>query len=259
MRLTILGCSGSLAGPESPASGYLIEAPGSAPIVMDMGPGVLGALQRYARPEQVMVLLSHLHADHCLDVPSLLVWRRYGPARGVGQMPLYGPSGTAFRIGVASAEDAGTVDDITDTFHLRTWDAYPEVELPTAAPGSAPVTVRTARVCHPPESYALRLEHPDCGTLVYSGDTAYSDNLVELAGGADVLLCEASWLHGGDHPEGVHMSGLEAGLTAKRAGVGMLIITHVPPWSDARAIADEAAGEFDGEIRLAAPGMQLDI
>ena len=74
MRITVLGCSGSVVGPDSPASGYLLTAPGTDPMVIDFGGGVLGALQRHADPGEVDVLLSHLHADHCLDLPGLFVW-----------------------------------------------------------------------------------------------------------------------------------------------------------------------------------------
>ena len=58
--------------------------PTPLPLVIDFGGGVLGALQRHADPNSVHVLLSHLHADHCLDLPGLFVWRRYhpSPARG---------------------------------------------------------------------------------------------------------------------------------------------------------------------------------
>ncbi|WP_407811409.1 MBL fold metallo-hydrolase, partial [Staphylococcus aureus] len=80
-----MGCSGSVTGPDSPASGYLLTAPGTPPLVIDFGPGVLGALQRYADPGEVTILLSHLHADHCLDMPGLLVWRRYHPNPPVGR------------------------------------------------------------------------------------------------------------------------------------------------------------------------------
>lgn len=68
MRLTILGCSGSVVGPDSAASGYLVTAPDTIPMVVDFGGGVLGALQRYADPNSVNVLLSHLHAVHRLDL-----------------------------------------------------------------------------------------------------------------------------------------------------------------------------------------------
>ena len=260
MRLTILGCSGSLGGPGSPASGYLVEVDGVDPVVMDMGPGVLGALQRYVAPEDATILLSHLHADHCLDLPGLLVWRRYGPgSTDTGVNPLYGPSGTAYRIGVASAEEPGVVDDISDTFELHTWDVEPEVEL-LPVDGSGPgITVRTARVEHPPESYALRLTAPTGRSLVYSGDTSYCESLVELARGADLLLCEATWTHGGEHPPGMHMSGTEAGRTAARAGVGRLMLTHIPPWTDRDAVAAEARAEFDGEVLIAESDLQLEV
>ena len=70
MRLTVVGCSGSFPGPESAASCYLLEADGFR-LVVDMGNGSLGALQRHAPLFGVdAVLLSHLHADHCVDLYS---------------------------------------------------------------------------------------------------------------------------------------------------------------------------------------------
>lgn len=259
MFLTVLGSSGSIGGPTSPASGYLIEAPGSAPVVIDMGPGVLGALQRYVDPEDATVLLSHLHADHCLDVPSLLVLRRFGPRAGeVGRGTLVGPSGTAYRIGVASAEEPGAVDDLSDTFDITSWDDSSEFEV-VDDDDAVSVHVRAQRVNHPPESYGLRLTSTGGRVLVYSGDTAYCEQLVELASGADVLLCEASWTHEDGRPPGIHMSGTEAGRTASRAGVGMLVLTHIPPWTDPEAVRAEAVAEFDGPVRVAEPDLRLEI
>ena len=84
MRLTVLGCSGSVVGPDSPASGYLLQAPDSPPLVIDFGGGVLGALQRHVDPGSVHVLLSHLHADHT-HVPSLLLLD--------GEIPIVVPRG----------------------------------------------------------------------------------------------------------------------------------------------------------------------
>ncbi|MET3859356.1 ribonuclease BN (tRNA processing enzyme) [Dietzia sp. 2505] len=259
MLLTVLGCSGSIGGPTSPASGYLVEVDGVAPVVIDMGPGVLGALQRYIAPEDATVLLSHLHADHCLDVPGLLVLRRYGPeAERAVRVPLIGPSGTAYRIGVASAEEPGAVDDLSDTFEVGSWDVTPDVEM-TGDDGEVGLRVRADRVDHPPESYGMRLTSETGRVLVYSGDTAYCDSLVELATGAHVLLCEASWTHEEGRPPGIHMSGAEAGRTARLAGVGRLVLTHIPPWTDREAVRAEAAAEFDGEVLLAEPDLRLEV
>ncbi len=259
MFLTVLGCSGSIGGPTSPASGYLVEVDGVAPVVIDMGPGVLGALQRFVSPEDATVLLSHLHADHCLDVPGLLVLRRYGPeAERARRVPLIGPSGTAYRIGVASAEEPGAVDDLSDTFDVGSWDVTPEVEM-RGHDGEVGLHVRAGRVDHPPESYGMRLTSVSGRVLVYSGDTAYCDALVDLAAGADVLLCEASWTHEEGRPPGIHMSGAEAGRTARRAGVGRLVLTHIPPWTDRERVRAEAAVEFSGEVLLAEPDLRIDV
>jgi ribonuclease BN (tRNA processing enzyme) len=93
MRLTVIGCSGSFPGPASAASCYLLEADGFR-LVIDMGNGALGALQRYAPLFGVdAIALSHLHADHCVDVYSYSIARTYAPDGPQPPIPVYGPAG----------------------------------------------------------------------------------------------------------------------------------------------------------------------
>lgn len=252
MRITVLGCSGSVGGPDSPASGYLLTAPDTPPAVIDFGPGVLGALQRYENPGAVSIFLTHLHADHCLDLPGLLVWRRYHPNPPSERAVVYGPSGTNHRIGAASAECAGDIDDISDTLDLRSFDDGQVVE-------HGALTVRSVRVFHPPEAYGLRFTDPAGRTLVYTGDTGMCDEVVDLARGADVLLSEASWTHHPDRPVGVHLSGTEAGQLATRAGVGELLLTHIPPWTSREDVIAEAKAEFSGPVHAVSAGDVFDI
>src|SRR5437660_3192192 len=87
MRLTVVGCSGSMPGPHSSASCYLLEADGFR-LVVDLGSGALGPLQRYTALERVdAVVLSHLHADHCLDMCPFWVARTYSPERRAASDP----------------------------------------------------------------------------------------------------------------------------------------------------------------------------
>ena len=80
MRITVIGCSGSFPGPEGPASCYLLEAEGFR-LLLDLGNGAVGALQRHASLDSIdAVCLSHLHADHCLDICPFWVARTYSPA-----------------------------------------------------------------------------------------------------------------------------------------------------------------------------------
>ena len=79
MRVTVVGCAGSFPGPDSPASCYLLEAEGFR-LVIDLGNGALGALQRYAGLFSIdAICLSHLHADHCIDLAAYWVARQYAP------------------------------------------------------------------------------------------------------------------------------------------------------------------------------------
>lgn len=222
------------------------------PLVMDMGPGTMGALQKVADPSEVNVVFSHLHPDHCLDFPAMIVWRRYSPAGCEPGTIMRGPADTSLRLGSAAAEVGGEIDDFSDIINLTPWEAGQTSDI-----GGFSVSVD--RVFHPPESYGIRVEAPNGPTLTYSGDTAYCSQLVELAHNTDVLLCEATWPHEGDYPEGLHMSGYEAGKTATEAGAKALILTHIPPWTDRDVIVAEARTSFSGPVRAAVAGEKIQI
>ena len=97
VRLTIIGCSGSFPGPDSPASCYLMEADGFR-LLLDLGNGALGPLQRHTGLYDIdAVCLSHLHADHCLDLTAYWVARTYAPDGAPPRIPVLGPAGTAQR------------------------------------------------------------------------------------------------------------------------------------------------------------------
>ncbi|MGI9155753.1 MAG: MBL fold metallo-hydrolase [Marmoricola sp.] len=252
MRLTVVGNSGSYPGPASPASCYLLEAEHegrSWRIVLDLGNGALGALHRYVDPLALdAVLLSHLHADHCLDLCGYYVMRKYHPDGPQPLLPVWGPAGAAARM--ARAYDLPEKPGMTEEFDFHT---YPDVAF---AVGPFTITVRP--VSHPVDAFALRIV-ADARTLVYSGDSAVCDALTEHAADADVFLSEASFVSTEDNPPGIHLTGADAGTVATNGGVGRLLLTHIPPWHDPAEVLGEAKTTFDGDVALAEDGRTYDV
>jgi ribonuclease BN (tRNA processing enzyme) len=118
-----------------------------------------------------------------------------------------------------------------------------------------PFTMSYAPMNHPTPTNAVRIGYQD-RALVYSADTGESPELVALAEGADVLLCEASVGPDEVLVPNLHMTGRMAGEHAEKAGVERLIVTHVPPWNSPQAAGDEAAAAFNGLIEIAQPGAE---
>jgi ribonuclease BN (tRNA processing enzyme) len=106
----------------------------------------------------------------------------------------------------------------------------------------------------------MRITDSSGAVLAFSGDTGLCDSLVDLARGADVFLCEASWTHApGERPEHLHLSGTEAGQMAARAGVGELLLTHIPPWTSREDVITEAKAAFDGPVRAVVCGETFSV
>lgn len=254
MRLTVVGSAGSTAGPESPASCYLVEADDAGRtwrVVLDLGAGAVGPLQRYCDPARVdAVAVSHGHPDHCADLAALSVLRRYGPAKDddLPPLPLYGPEGLDRRIvQVAGGDD----DSDLATFAFTAVAGGSRVEV-------GPFTLEFADAWHPVPAVAVRVTGPSAhdgeAGLVFTGDTDRSDAVLELARGCDVLLAEAGWAHSRVNPEGVHMNGTQAGILGRDAGAGELIVTHVASWVDPAPALELAAAAYGAPVILAVPG-----
>jgi ribonuclease BN (tRNA processing enzyme) len=248
MRLTVLGCAGSFPGPESACSAYLVEEDGFR-LLIDFGSGSLSALQRYAGLRAVdAILLTHLHCDHMLDACTYVVVRRYDPSGPLPALPVYAPAGAPDRIAAAYSQEEGPVDDVYTFYGLQ--------------PGTFPIgpfSVTVDRVNHPVETYGVRLESKG-RVLTYSSDTAPCEALVRLAMGADLFLCEASYIDGVDNPPDLHLTGREAAEVATKAGVGQLLLTHlVAAWGSEADTWDAASAAFSGPIEVVRPGARYEI
>ncbi|MQA02703.1 MAG: MBL fold metallo-hydrolase [Streptosporangiales bacterium] len=249
MRLTVLGCSGSFPGPDGPASSYLLEVDGYR-VVLDMGNGAVSRLQQVGQLYGVdAVLLSHLHADHCLDVCSYYVARKYHPDGPAPRIPVYGPAGVQERLDGAYRypEPAG----LAEVFDFREW-------TPDAAHEVGPLRVTVRRVWHPVEAYAMRIEY-DSLVFTFSGDSSVDPALVASARDADLFLCEASLLTRWQAPDGVHLTGSQAGQHATEAAAKRLVLTHLPPWTPKDEVRAEAEETYAGPVQLAHPGAVYEI
>ncbi|HET9499214.1 MAG TPA: MBL fold metallo-hydrolase [Marmoricola sp.] len=256
MRLTVIGCAGSYPGPDSPASCYLLEAEGpdgsggtrTWKVLLDLGSGALGPLQRHLDPVELDgIVLSHLHADHCLDLCGLYVLRKYHPDGAQPRIPVWGPQHTARRM--AKAYDLDEDPGMNEEFDFRT---HPDDHT------FGPFTITARQVAHPVPAYGLRIE-ADGKVLAYSGDTGPCDALVATARDADLFLCEASFVEGGDNPPDLHLTGAQAGRAAKEAAARSLLLTHVPAWHDREVALDEARTSYDGEVALAEPERSYEL
>ncbi len=276
MRLTVVGCAGSFPGPDSAASCYLVQADDAAGrtwhVLLDLGSGALGPLQRYVDPRDVDLLaLSHLHPDHVADVTGLYVYLKYQPVAPTAGRPgssgprdpsdrpleVHGPFGTSSRLGALHGLEPG--ETLGDQLAVHAWQARHEVRV-------GPMTLTPVPVDHPVPAYGVRVEGPAEGdpsrrvALAYSGDTDVCPGLDELARDVDVLLAEAAFVEGRDDAvRGIHLTGRRAGEVAARAGARSLVLTHVPAWNDPDVAAVEARAVYDGPVTSARPGLVVTL
>lgn len=237
MKVTVIGCAGTFPNATSACSAYLVEHEGFA-LLLDMGNGAAGALQRYAAllaPDAVF--LSHLHADHCVDLVAYGYARKYHP-EPPGRLPVHGPAGTHERLQAIGA--SGRLDDV-----------YAFVDTAAGRTDIGPFAVTLAPAAHPVETYSIRLEAGN-KVVVYSGDTGPTEALVSNARDADLLLCEATWTEPG--PADLHLTAGEAGEHAHRAGAHSLLLVHTTPFSAPDTLREQAAATFDGCVEIPAAG-----
>jgi ribonuclease BN (tRNA processing enzyme) len=261
LTVTVLGCSGTYAGPGEACSGYLVRSAG-ANVVLDLGPGTLAVLQEHTDLAALdAVVLSHEHPDHWLELPVLRNALRYVLHRE--GLTVYAPAGT-WRL-------ADTlVGEIAPTFAPVTTMAGQRVTI-----GDQHLSFD--RTDHPVETLAVRVD-AEGRSLLYTADTGPAWDPSGLAGtpaaggvggtgasggagasgglpgagpagGVDLVIAEASL--SGEEEAPVHLTAAQAGALARRAGAGRLVVTHVVPGVDRDAQRAAAGAVFGGPVEVA--------
>lgn len=246
MKLTVVGCAPAWTRrPGRASSCYLVELDGRA-VVLDMGQGAFSELARYRYPADVGgVLISHLHADHLVDLVPLRHFLNF-EAQARDSVRLHGPGELRRRFDAFQAEKGFL-------------GALPGDALEPGTFELAGMHVEARHVTHIEDSYAFRLTPADGGGpgLIYSGDCAVADDLLPLLHEGDTLLCEAAF-GAGPGGGGAHITAQEAARVAAAGRVSRLILTHILDRHDEQRTR-EAADEFGNEVLLARPGLELTV
>jgi ribonuclease BN (tRNA processing enzyme) len=236
MRLTVIGCSPAWPNAGGAQSGYLVEGDGR--LLLDCGPGVLARLREHdgGWPRVDAVAITHFHLDHWGDLVPWIFGASFGPGREAPKPELWLPPGGTDRLR-AYGEQMAFVGGIDRVFDVR---EYVE-STPFDAGG---FTLVALRLEHYSElTFGLRVSN-HASTLAYSGDTGPSDNLAELARGADVFLCEAT-LKEPEPAERGHLSEDEAVAAFEASGAKRLVVIHRP---DELPLAPGVERAADGDV-----------
>ena len=260
MRLTVLGKSPSWQDAGGACSGYLLEEHGTA-VLLDCGNGVFGKLrQRIDYVDVDAVVISHLHADHFLDLVPYSYALTYAPRQQpvpVDRWPgtdnparpeLHGPPGAreTFRRVVGAW---GNDDLIENAFDLTEFDRVERAvdrARPVDVPGGAPL--------HRDVRDATQLGQRVGRDRLRGPTRVPPRQLTKFAAGADLLLVEATL----PRPERTgmrgHLTPAEAGEHARAAGAKRLVLVHISDELDAEWARKEAKEAFGGPVEVASEG-----
>lgn len=217
---------------------------------IDAGTGTFMRLAERVDPGQLdAVVISHVHVDHASDLFGLYGYLAYGPSGHV-PVPVFVTNGATELFGnFAGATGEHVFHHVLDFREVGRDD--------TAEVGSFMLRFGVSK--HAVANNITRITAGE-RTLVYTGDTGPSDDLAEMADGADLFLCEATLVGERDaqtYP--FHLTAHEAGEVAAQAGVAHLVLTHISHTVDPDQSIAEAAERFDGLISYAAPETEFDV
>jgi ribonuclease BN (tRNA processing enzyme) len=253
LRITILGSSSSIPRADRACSAYLIEGAGRA-VIADMGTGSLSNLHRYRLAETIdAVVISHMHADHFLDVVPMRYALKYGPrSNGKRVRLLLPPGGEAMLRRLCDSFFRETADDFLDVFSVCTYDPAGETRV-------GDLRLRFAPGMHYIPTFAMRCTLDGIST-VYSADTAPAEQIVALGRKTDLFLCEAT-LAPAELEFGArgHSSAAEAGAMARDGEMRKLVLTHYPSHMAEAELSSEARTQYGGEVLVADDHSQFDV
>jgi len=254
ITVTILG-SGTCVPSLKRSSCSVLMQVGTSKLLFDSGPGTMRRLLEAHTTifEISHIFYSHFHPDHSGEfVPFIFATkypdnsRRTTPltvAGGWGFLDFYEGLKTAYGRWIELAPQQLSIIE----FGNQRTDSRQFEEF----------TVETAPVAHSQESIAYRITGPDRCSVVYTGDTDYSETIIDLARNTDLFICECA-LPDRFRVKG-HLTPSLAGDLATKAGVRRMVLTHFYPECDKEDIAAECRKTYSGPLILAEDLMQIEV
>jgi ribonuclease BN (tRNA processing enzyme) len=252
MRLTILGSGTAIPSGERNSSGYFVETT-DLRIMLDCGAGTVPALARYGVDWQRMthLFISHFHLDHIGELAALFFAFRHGLTEDrQAPLTLVAPRGIEQVLEGLKAAYGEKV--FTPKFPLQVRLVEPEEALEI----HDRCTLYFAKTPHTTESLALKITDNQ-HSLGYTGDTAYSAELIRFFQATDLLISECSYLEPRQSPR--HLSISEAAKLAEAARVKTLIPTHFYFALPDEELVEILREHFTGEIAVARDGLVIEI
>ncbi len=247
MEVTILGAGTAVPAPGKSAAGVLVRI-GNVPIIFDLGPGTIARMAEAGTSYRDLndVFLTHLHSDHTLDLVTLLQVSNFTPGwTRTKPLCLTGCRGTRRLYD----ELLAAYPDVTPkSFALEIRECAAER---IQADGW---TIETAMTGHTSSSLSYRVEAGGA-VVVYSGDCVESDDLKQLARGADLLLCECAFPQGWTTSD--HMTADAVGRVAEAAQVKCVILMHLYPPAQSVDVAAQVQETYKGQVIVGMDGTRM--
>jgi ribonuclease BN (tRNA processing enzyme) len=254
IKVTILG-SGTCVPSLKRSSCSVLMQVGASKLLFDSGPGTM---RRLLEAETSIfdishIFYSHFHPDHTGEFVPFIFATKY-PDGSRRKMPLTVAGGRGllnFYEGLKSVyghwiELAPGLLEIIEFDNKNadtiTFEAF---------------TVNTAPVRHSEESIAFRIISTDGFSVVYTGDTDYSETIIDLAKDAHLLICECALPD--KHKVKGHLTPSLAGDLASRADVRKLVLTHFYPECDQEDIEAECRKTYAGPLVLAEDLIEITV
>jgi ribonuclease BN (tRNA processing enzyme) len=245
VKVTILGSGDAFASRGFCQACYVIEAGGKT-ILMEAGPTLLASLKRagFSPADLDMVLISHLHGDHFGGLPFLILEYMW-ESKLKGDLILAGPR---------------RLEQRTWTVFENMFPTFPEekvarrLKFQVLEPGHTRdfdgVQVATIRTPHTKPDVSLAFRVTIGGkTVVFSGDTGWTEELVPFCEGADLFICECTYF-GSAHLT-FHLNYPQLEAQRARFNVKRMVLTHI-----GREVFEHKS---DIKMEMAFDGMQIEV
>jgi len=253
-RVTILGSGTCVPSAKRSACAVMVTA-GKAVILLDCGPGTMRRLVETgtAVTDVTHLFFSHFHPDHTGELVSFIFATKYPDSdRRDNVLTITGGKGFL-----------RFINRLKDVY--GDWMELPEgmlrfVELDGNGldrRSFASFTMETMPMNHREESLGYRITDANGRSIVYSGDTDTSNNLVSLASGADLLICESAMPDELKVPG--HLTPSLAGDIATRAQVKKLVLTHLYPQCDQVDLRAQCRKTYQGPLLIAEDLMRIEV